>query len=316
MSYLISIVIPIFKNESSISLLLDRVREISRKANGNVEAIFVIDGSPDRSLEFLQSSLPQVEFDAKLLLLSRNFGSFSAIRAGLREACGVTTVVMAADLQEPISLVESLLELVVGHEVDVAVGVRQSRRDSFLSRVLSASFWRIFNRLTTLEMPKGGVDIFALSKSAREQINEFEESSTSLVGLIYWIGFKRQEVLYHREKRSNGKSSWSLRKKVNYAKDSITAFSELPLSIFLWSGVFGAFVALALIFALIFSMFFNEGVDIGRQILAIAALFFFSYLMSGLGILGTYLWRVADNVRKRPDSIIWKKWNIPASGHK
>ena len=313
MSHAVSIVVPVFKNEESIDRLLNRVTSLASSLVGDVEAIFVVDGSPDSSLSLLQTSLPNTTFDSKIILLSRNFGAFSAIRAGLREADGTATVVMAADLQEPISLIEELLGLVVKDGVDVAVGVRQARKDSFVSRFLSSSFWRFFNRLTTLEMPKGGVDIFALSRDARQKINEFEESSTSLVGLIYWIGFKRQEVSYLREKRAEGVSSWSLRKRINYAKDSITAFSEIPLSIFLWSGVIGALVSLLLVVVLIVRLFMNHNDDISRQLVSIGLLFVVSYLMSGLGLLGTYLWRVSDNVRKRPDSITWKKWEFPSA---
>ncbi len=313
MSHAVSIVVPVFKNEESIDRLLNRVTSLASSLVGDVEAIFVVDGSPDSSLSLLHNSLPNKTFDSKIILLSRNFGAFSAIRAGLREADGPATVVMAADLQEPISLVEELLRLVVKDGVDVAVGVRQARKDGFVSRFLSSSFWRFFNRLTTLEMPKGGVDIFALSRDARQKINEFEESSTSLVGLIYWIGFKRQEVSYFREKRADGVSSWSLRKRINYAKDSITAFSEIPLSIFLWSGVVGALVSLLLVVVLIARLFMNQNDDVSRQLVSIGLLFVVSYLMSGLGLLGTYLWRVSDNVRKRPDSIIWKKWEFPSA---
>ena len=313
MSHAVSIVVPVFKNEESIDRLLNRVTSLASSLVGDVEAIFVVDGSPDSSLSLLQTSLPNTTFDSKIILLSRNFGAFSAIRAGLREADGTATVVMAADLQEPISLIEELLGLVVKDGVDVAVGVRQARKDSFVSRFLSSSFWRFFNRLTTLEMPKGGVDVFALSRDARQKINEFEESSTSLVGLIYWIGFKRQEVSYLREKRAEGVSSWSLRKRINYAKDSITAFSEIPLSIFLWSGVIGALVSLLLVVVLIVRLFMNQNDDISRQLVSIGLLFVVSYLMSGLGLLGTYLWRVSDNVRKRPDSITWKKWEFPSA---
>ena len=313
MSHAVSIVVPVFKNEESIDRLLNRVTSLASSLVGDVEAIFVVDGSPDSSLSLLQTSLPNTTFDSKIILLSRNFGAFSAIRAGLREADGTATVVMAADLQEPISLIEELLGLVVKDGVDIAVGVRQARKDSFVSRFLSSSFWRFFNRLTTLEMPKGGVDVFALSRDARQKINEFEESSTSLVGLIYWIGFKRQEVSYLREKRAEGVSSWSLRKRINYAKDSITAFSEIPLSIFLWSGVIGALVSLLLVVVLIVRLFMNQNDDISRQLVSIGLLFVVSYLMSGLGLLGTYLWRVSDNVRKRPDSITWKKWEFPSA---
>jgi glycosyltransferase involved in cell wall biosynthesis len=311
-SYSVSIVVPVYKNEGSIEHLLNRISEISGAVTGSVEAVFVVDGSPDKSLEVLRSSLPRDGFDAKVLLLSRNFGAFSAIRAGLREARGEATVVMAADLQEPTSLILDMLGIVQRDEADVAVGVRQSRKDGVVSRTLSAVFWKVFNRVSSLELPRGGVDIFALSRSARETLNSFEESSTSLIGLIYWMGFRRQEVPYHRVERQVGKSSWSLQKRINYAKDSITAFSEFPLSVFLWSGVIGAVVSL--VFALIgaFQYMFTSDHQSQREITAIGLLFVASYLMAGLGIIGTYLWRLAENVRNRPDSITWKIWEMPS----
>jgi glycosyltransferase involved in cell wall biosynthesis len=311
-SYSVSIVVPVYKNEGSIEHLLNRISEISGAVTGSVEAVFVVDGSPDKSLEVLRSSLPRDGFDAKVLLLSRNFGAFSAIRAGLREARGEATVVMAADLQEPTSLILDMLGIVQRDEADVAVGVRQSRKDGVVSRTLSAVFWKVFNRVSSLELPRGGVDIFALSRSARETLNSFEESSTSLIGLIYWMGFRRQEVPYHRVERQVGKSSWSLQKRINYAKDSITAFSEFPLSVFLWSGVIGAVVSL--VFALIgaFQYMFTSDHQSQREITAIGLLFVASYLMAGLGIIGTYLWRLAENVRNRPDSITWKTWEMPS----
>lgn len=311
-SYSVSIVVPVYKNEGSIEHLLNRISEISGAVTGSVEAVFVVDGSPDKSLEVLRSSLPRDGFDSKVLLLSRNFGAFSAIRAGLREARGEATVVMAADLQEPTSLILDMLGIVQRDEADVAVGVRQSRKDGVVSRTLSAVFWKVFNRVSSLELPRGGVDIFALSRSACETLNSFEESSTSLIGLIYWMGFRRQEVPYHRVERQVGKSSWSLQKRINYAKDSITAFSEFPLSVFLWSGVIGAVVSL--VFALIgaFQYMFTSDHQSQREITAIGLLFVASYLMAGLGIIGTYLWRLAENVRNRPDSITWKTWEMPS----
>ena len=311
-NYSVSIVVPVYKNEGSIDQLLHRINEISAAVSGMVEAVFVVDGSPDKSLDTLRSQLPMAGFDAKVLLLSRNFGAFSAIRAGLREARGDATVVMAADLQEPTSLITNMLGIVQRDEADVAVGVRQSRKDGVVSRTLSAVFWKIFNRVSSLELPRGGVDIFALSRSARETLNTFEESSTSLIGLIYWMGFRRQEVPYHRAERRVGKSSWSLQKRINYAKDSVTAFSEFPLTVFLWSGAVGAIVSL--VFALIgaFQYIFTSDHQSQREVTAIGLLFVASYLMAGLGVLGTYLWRIADNVRKRPDSITWKTWEIPS----
>ena len=124
---MLSLVIPVYRNEGSVPELIAELEQLNIELSGKLEAVFVVDGSPDRSLELLQQALPAAAFRSQLLTLSRNFGSFSAIRAGLAAGTGELLAVMAADLQEPRHLVVKFRDALLSGQSDVAVGTRDSR---------------------------------------------------------------------------------------------------------------------------------------------------------------------------------------------
>jgi len=129
-----SLVIPVYRNEGNIPALLDTIAMMNKHCNGQMEVIFVVDGSPDRSLELLQTLLPAVAFPSRLLEHSRNFGSFSAIRTGMGVASGEYLAVMAADLQEPPELVLQMFDVLASQSADVVFGERVGRDDPFFSK--------------------------------------------------------------------------------------------------------------------------------------------------------------------------------------
>src|SRR5262245_45680474 len=139
-----SIVIPIYRNEGSIPRLLDTLRELNAALDRRLEAVFVVDGSPDRCFETLKAALPQLDFAVQLLAHSRNFGSFAAIRTGLAAARGDYFAVMAADLQEPPELPREFFRALSVNECDVAIGRRSGRSDPLLSRSVSRCFWWLY----------------------------------------------------------------------------------------------------------------------------------------------------------------------------
>lgn len=135
-----SLVIPVYKNEDSIPELLETMGEMSRELAGELEVVFVVDGSPDRCHFLLEQQLPQCAFPSQLLLHSRNYGSFAAIRTGLQAAQGQFFAVMAADLQEPPELAVEFFRSLDKDEADILVGTRESREDPLASRMASAVF--------------------------------------------------------------------------------------------------------------------------------------------------------------------------------
>lgn len=156
-----SLVIPVYGNEASIGELLEAIAGLSRRLSQPLEAVFVVDGSPDRSYALLRDALPRMPFPAQLLVHSRNFGAFAAIRTGLAAARGEDVAVMAADLQDPIELIERFYDVLARDEADVIIGTRVARADPFLSRVASGVFWWLYRRLVLPQIPPGGVDVFA-----------------------------------------------------------------------------------------------------------------------------------------------------------
>ncbi len=303
---LVSLVVPIYKSEENLPGLMDSLNVIRSKMTAHIEVIFVVDGSPDNSWDWLLANDDlKRKFDCHFILLSRNFGALSAVRRGIRQAQGDAVCVFAADGQEPAELVVELAEEVLkGHEV--VVGVREDRLDPLLTRILSLLFWNLFRSLGGHQIPRRGVDIFAISRRVCSTLVDLMESSTSLVGLIYWSGFNRKEVPYVRLERQIGTSSWTFRKRAKYALDSVTAFSESPLILLILFGFIG-FVASSIfgLFILV-SKFFGSMSPPGYIPLLLGISIAVSMQLLSSGILGMYLWRVSENVRNRPVSIDWK----------
>src|SRR4051794_9246198 len=173
-----------------------------------MEGVFVVDGSPDGSLLLLRRMLGERAFASQLVAHSRNFGSFAAIRTGFAAADGDFVAAMAADLQEPVELVEQFFALLSTGEYDVAVGTRAGREDPRTTMLLSRVFWSLYRRNVHKEMPAGGVDIFGCTRQVADQLVALDEAHSSLVGLLYWLGFRRVEVPYRRAPRGEGKSGW------------------------------------------------------------------------------------------------------------
>ena len=150
-----SLIVPVYLNEAFVSALLARFERLHNRLPGGLEAVIVVDGSSDRSLERLAEALPRMPFPSQLLLLSRNFGSFSAIQAGLQHARGEHFAVMSADLQEPEELVVSFQAQLAADQCDVVVGRREGRSDRLASRLLATLFWWAYRRLVQRQIPPG-----------------------------------------------------------------------------------------------------------------------------------------------------------------
>ncbi|MBA2656663.1 MAG: glycosyltransferase family 2 protein [Tatlockia sp.] len=299
-----SVIIPVFKNEVSIPQLLQTLTVMNQALNGQMEAVFVVDGSPDRSYALLHEALASLNFSAQLLAHSRNFGAFAAIRSGLKAAQGKYFGVMAADLQEPSDLVLAFFEALAKNECDVAIGTRSGRNDPLFSRFASKLFWGLYRRLVVPDMPAGGVDIFGCNRQFRDQLLQLEESRSSLIALIFWLGFRRKLVGYERQERQQGKSAWTLRKKIDYMMDSIFSFTDYPIRLLTRVGAVGSF--LSIIFAvLILSARMLGKIEVpGYTATTLIVLVLGSLNLFGLGLIGTYAWRAYENSKQRPQAIV------------
>ena len=225
---MLSIVIPVFRNEKNIDRLVQELERLTTLAPLPIEVVFVVDGSPDRSLELLQRALLGASFFSVLVSLSRNFGAFNAVRCGLEVASGDYFAMLAADLQEP----------------------------------------------------------------------------ADLIALFFWLGFRRAFVPYHRQRRHDGRSAWTLAKKLRYGLDSLFSFTDVPIRLLLALGILGSTVAVVFA-ALLLSASLSGRITVpGYAPTVLIVTFFGSITSLGLGIVGQYVWLILQTTRGRPGYLI------------
>lgn len=308
-----SLVIPVYQNEDGIPRLLDAVQLMSQHLAG-FEAVFVVDGSPDSSFKILAEQLPTRPFRSQLVAHSRNFGAFAAIRTGMAAAKGDYVAAMAADLQEPPELIERFFEELGSGDVDVVFGTRSGRSDPALTRLLSRSYWWAYRHLVVRDIPKGGVDVFACNRRVIDAVLQMDETNTSLMSQLFWVGFRRGFVPYERQERAEGRSAWSLRRRFRYMADSFFAFSDLPILVLVWVGGAGLLFSVALGAVTLVGRALGYIEEPGFSTLIIAMLFLFSVLIMSQGVIGMYLWRTFENGRGKPISIVMSHaaWDVPS----
>jgi Glycosyltransferases involved in cell wall biogenesis len=299
-----SVTVPVYGNRDSLSALIDRLIELDKSRDGRLEAVFVVDGSPDDSLEVLRRGLADGRLESQVLSLSRNFGSFSAIRAGLAVARGDYIAVMAADLQEPVEVVASFFDALAADECDIAVGERIGRDDPAASAFASRLYWRFYQRFINPEIPTGGIDVFGCTRAIAERIVAFPETRTSLIGLLYWIGFRRRTFPYQRQPRHSGKSGWTFRRKLRYLFDSIYAFTDLPIILLQLLGFVG--VILSFLTGIIVFVGWLVGAvrQPGYTPLMIVIAGSTSAMLLAMGVVGSYVWRAYENSKNRPLELV------------
>jgi polyisoprenyl-phosphate glycosyltransferase len=303
-----SVVVPVFKNAEFVPLLMSEFGRISKQIAEQfrmpVEFVFVVDASPDDSYALLKKALPHAPFRSQLVLHARNFGSFAAIRTGLQAARGDIFAVIAADLQEPPEILIAFLEKLASNACDIAIGVREGRDDPTIARFSANLFWRLYRKFVVKEIPPGGVDIFACNRRVRDELLKLDEAHSSLVGLVFWLGFRRNQVSYKRRVRALGRSAWTFRKKMTYLYDSVFAFTDLPIRILTAAGFVGITIAVGLSIVVTLLRLIGD-IDVPGYAPTILVIAFFGALnMFGIGVIGSYVWRTYENTKRRPLAII------------
>jgi glycosyltransferase involved in cell wall biosynthesis len=304
-----SLVVPVYGNSDTIASLVEAVERIGAQVEGGLEAIFVVDGSPDDSHERLRQALAQGSLQARVVEHSRNFGSFAAIRTGMSLARGEYIAVMAADLQEPPELVIEFLNRLHGGGVDVVAGERASRNDR--GDAFSKLYWLLYRRFVMSEIPAGGADVFACTASVRDVVCSLEVVHTSLITQLFWVGFRRQLVPYDR-RESPSESGWTFRRKLRYLSDSVFAFTDLPVRMLWLVGLLGLGVGVILGASVLVARLAGAVSVPGYTPTIMVIVLFGSLNMIGLGIIGSYVWRAYDTVKGRPGGIVRDVLEFPA----
>jgi glycosyltransferase involved in cell wall biosynthesis len=307
-----TLIIPVYRNRESLPELLEALVGLKSEQGDDFRVTFVIDASPDDSEEYLLENLPKQPFSSMLIRHSRNFGSFAAIRTGLEHSPGDYFAVMAADLQEPPSLVSEVFNALHHETVDVVLCNRESRDDPFWTRLFSNVYWTIYRRCLFPEIPKGGVDVFGCTSKVKSKLIGFTEARSSLIGQLMWVGYRRHTIGYQRLKRKHGVSAWTLKKKIDYFLDSIFAFTDLPIRLLLTVGFLGVAFSLSMAIIVAISRLLGLIQVDGYSAIILTICFFGALNLFGLGIVGAYTQRAYDNTKARPLSIVASLVEFPS----
>ncbi len=301
-----SIIIALFNEEQNLSdtfnTLLDKV--INQNPEKNAEVLFIDDGSTDNSLKELLSLRKKHPETIRIIKFSRNFGQVAAMLAGYEYARGKCLISISADLQDPPELINNMLSFYFEDKYDVVIAARKDRDESWFRRLSSRFFYKLVKKLSFSEMPKGGFDFFLISNKVRDQILKNDEKNPFIQGQILWTGFRRKYMEYRREERKVGKSKWTFSKKIKYLIDGIMSYSYLPIRIMTFLGLIvscGGFIyaIIVLIGRLTGNFPFKGWAPIMIVVLVLSGI-----QMLMLGLIGEYLWRTLDQVRKRQTYII------------
>lgn len=214
---------------------------------------------------------------------------------------------MAADLQDPPELVLQFFQQLDEGTCDVVVGARTTRSDPLLSRAFAELFWWLYRRLVQPAIPPGGVDLFGCNKAFRDRLMTLDELNTSLVGLVYWLGYRRTTLPYERRRRPYGTSSWSFRRKLRYLSDSVFAFTDLPIRLLLALGGIGLGLSVILGVVVLLARLSGAIEVPGYTTTTLLIVFFGALNLTGLGIVGSYTWRAFENTKRRPGYVVAQK---------
>lgn len=306
----ISVVLPVFCEAEHIGTVLAEIRGVLISAGVDFEMVMIDDGSPDRTWEVLGDLAADVP-EMRAARLSRNFGKEHALCAGLDLAKGDAVVVMDADGQHPPSLLPEMIAKWRDGAVEIVEAVKIDRgQESGLSRLGASSFYFLWTRLSGFEM-RGASDYKLLSRRAVDAYLDLDERNVFFRGMTKWLGFKREQVTFDVVERSGGRSGWSLFKLIRLALTGITAFSAVPLQIVTVSGFLFMLFAIGLGIQTLYVFAIGHAVS-GFATVIILLLIIGSLLMISLGIIGEYIARIYDEVKRRPRYLIAESIGLQA----
>jgi dolichol-phosphate mannosyltransferase len=305
-SPLISIVVPVLNEEENLGRFYAAVKAVTDDLpEFQWEFVFVDDGSNDASVNVIMD-LRERDPRINALQLSRNFGSYAAIKAGFDYARGDAAISMSADLQDPPELFrEFVARWREGNHI--VWGVREQRDDPWTKKFAASMFYRLVRRLALADLPSGGMDCGLFDRRVIDAFRQIRDRNSITFMTIYWMGFRQARVGYHREARRFGRSKWPLGKRVKSAVDVITAFSYLPVRLASYFGLVISAVAFIGALMVLFDRLVLGIGGLGWPSLMVTMLFLGGVQMLMLGIIGEYLWRINTEVRDRPQYIVMKE---------
>lgn len=307
----LSVVVPVYNEGDEVGACLDEIRTSLRQLEMSHELIVVDDGSNDGTWTALERFAAE-HSDAAITLvqLSRNFGKEAAICSGLDVCRGEAVIVMDADLQHPPSLIPRMVELWQSEDVDIVEAVKSRRApEPLIDRFGSWLFYRLLATLTGVRLA-GASDFKLLSRRVLDSWRAFGESETFFRGLVAWLGFKRTQLTFDVPERRGGGSRWSTFKRVRLAVLAITSFSSLPLQLITVAGCLLFLISTVFTLQALHQKWQGIAVE-GFTTVIILTCFIGSTIMVSLGIIGLYIARIYNEIKRRPRYVVARRGGSP-----
>jgi len=306
----ISVVVPVYKEESNIRPFLARMENVFNQMGKSYEIIFALDPSPDRTEEIILEEInrnPKI----KLMVFSRRFGQPAATMAGIFACTGETCVVIDVDLQDQPELIEQMyVKLKEGYEVVYAMR-RKRKGETLIKRWIAHVAYALINRLSDVQIPRNTGDFRIMTRRVIEELRRLNESHGFLRGLVAYVGFKQTFIEYDRDERYAGKGNYNrLTGSFKIGLNGLIGFSSRPLFMMSIAG----FVLAGLSFLLgawyVVQKLIGFNLTGGLSTTVLVVSFFAGVQLLGLGLIGEYVGRIYDEVKRRPMYIVDRQVNF------
>ena len=304
---MLSVVVSVYNEKEALPMFYETAKPILDALSWDYELVFVNDGSQDGSLEVLKVFAKSDE-RVKVVSFSRNFGHEAAMIAGIDYARGDGIVCMDADLQHPPEILERIVaKLDEGYGVISMVRTRNTSA-GLVKNITSSAFYRLINTMSDMKFEPNASDFFAISGQAAAVLKEnYREKVRFLRGYVQNIGFKKTVIEYEANDRVAGKSKYSIRKLFAFSMNTIMCFSNLPLRLGIYAGIFAALTGAAMV---VYTLCTRKGAPSGYATIVIVNCFMFAVLFLIVGIIGEYIAILFSELKDRPIYIVEETENV------
>lgn len=307
MERVLSVVVSVYNEEQALPLFYQTTRPILETLSWDYELIFVNDGSRDESLGVLRqlaSENPRV----KVIAFSKNFGHEAAMIAGLDYAKGDAVVCMDADLQHPPECLPEIIRKIEDGCGVISMVRTKNASAGLVKNITSAAFYKLINTLSDVKFEPNASDFFAVSRPAADVLRaNYREKVRFLRGYVQNIGFHKATIEYEAHDRVAGESKYSIRKLFVFSVNTIMCFSNLPLKLGIYAGIFAALLGVAV---MVYTLCTRQGAPSGYATIVILNCFMFAILFVIVGIIGEYIAILFSELKDRPIYIVEETENL------
>ena len=300
----LSIIVSVYNEEAGIRRFYEVCAEVlaSLSEKYSYEMIFVNDGSSDKSSEILREFSEEDRDHIRVIEFSKNFGHEAAMTAGLDYASGDILIFLDADLQHPPTLIPEIARR-LSEGADIVNMVRTKNKTAGLVKnVTSGGFYALINRMSDLKLEPNASDFFAIKKPVAEVLRKsYREKVRFLRGYVQNVGFVKETIAFEAPERVAGKSHYSIKKLFRFSIDTILCFSNMPLKLGIYAGLFTALSGIGLI---VYTLLTRQGAPSGYATIIIVLCFMFSMLFIITGIIGEYIAILFSELKDRPIYIV------------